>query len=253
VQAYGLQIKAKTSKAPLNVSGIGDTGTWIVQSLVSSNGGGILSADKKAAIFNQSAAIDTYKWWRGLVSEGVHPPLSVADAQAAFLSGNLAMYLQSTALLNAAESAAQGKFEVRTAAEPAFSGKPVHPVNSGSALFVLTRDPARQHAAWEFLRFAASQRGFTIITSMIGYVPQRDDVIDDPNYLKPVADKDPNILPPFKQVADLEMALNWPGKNGVQAQLLYVNAIQNVIYDGQEPQQVMDDAAARVNDLLKAG
>jgi ABC-type glycerol-3-phosphate transport system substrate-binding protein len=47
--------------------------------------------------------------------------------------------------------------------------------------------------------------------------------------------------------------LNWPGKNGVQAQLVYVNAIQNVIYDGQEPQQVMDDAAARVNDLLKAG
>jgi multiple sugar transport system substrate-binding protein len=90
-------------------------------------------------------------------------------------------------------------------------------------------------------------------TSMIGYVPQRDDVIDDPNYLKPVADKDPNILPPFKQVANLETALNWPGQNGVQAQLVYVNAIQNVIYDGQEPQQVMDAAAARVNDLLKAG
>jgi hypothetical protein len=71
-------------------------------------------------------------------------------------------------------------------------------------------------------------------TSMIGYVPQRDDVIDDPNYLKPVADKDPNILPPFKQVANLETALNWPGQNGVQAQLVYVNAIQNVIYDGLE-------------------
>jgi hypothetical protein len=32
--------------------------------------------------------------------------LNSADAQSAFLNGNLAMYLNSTALLNAAESAA---------------------------------------------------------------------------------------------------------------------------------------------------
>jgi multiple sugar transport system substrate-binding protein len=175
VRTYGLQIKDKTDTAPLNIAGVGLGMTWISQSLLSSNGAGILSPDKKTAIFNQPAAMETYQWWRGLVTEGVHPMLNSADAQSAFLNGNLAMYLNSTALLNAAESAAEGKFTVKTAIEPAFTGKPVHPTNSGSGLFVFTKDPARQYAAWQFLRFAASQRGFTIITSMIGYVPQRDD------------------------------------------------------------------------------
>ena len=171
LRTYGLQIRDKTGKAPLNIGATGDGSTWIVQSLLASNGAGILSPDKKTAIFNQPPAVETIRWWRALVTDGINPPLSWQDAQAAFQNGNLAMFLMTTALLNGIEAAAQGKFQVKTAVEPAFAGKPVHPTNSGSGLCVLTKDPARQYAAWEFLRFAASQRGFTIITSLIGYVP----------------------------------------------------------------------------------
>src|SRR5262249_22151061 len=96
-----------------------------------------------------------------------------------------------------------------------------------------------------------SQRGFTIITSMIGYVPQRDDVVNDPNYLKPFVDKDPNLLTPLKQLANLEPWLNWTGKNGVQAVKLYNDAVQSTVYGGADAQKTMDDAASRVNALLK--
>lgn len=250
VRAYGAQLRDRTSAAPLNIAGIG--ATWIEQSLLSSNGAAILSDDKTSVRFNEPAAIDIYNWWRGLVVAGIHPPLSSGDALDAFTNGKLGMYLNTTALLNAAETAAQGKWEVRTAGEPGFPDKPVRPVNSGSALFVFTKEPARQLAAWEFLRFAASQRGFTIITSMIGYVPQRDDVLDDPNYLQPIAAKDPNILPPIKQLPNLEMALNWPGKHGLEAQTVFDTAVQNVVYSGQDAQATMDEAAARVADLIKS-
>jgi multiple sugar transport system substrate-binding protein len=164
------------------------------------------------------------------------------------------MFLNSTALLYGAEAAANGKFELRTAGEPSFGSKPVHPVNSGSGLYVFARDPARQRAAWQFLRFGASQRGFTIITSMIGYVPQRDDVVDDPRYLKPFVDKDPNLVTAFKQLPTLEPWLNWSkAKQGVQAENLFIDALQNVAYGGQDAQQTMDAAASRVTALLADG
>jgi sn-glycerol 3-phosphate transport system substrate-binding protein len=254
VHRYGLQIKARTDKAPLDIGAIGSTGDWLAQSLVSSNGGSLLSTDGTRATFNQPPAVATFTWFQGLVADGTNPPLSSNDAIAAFNSGNLAMFLNSTALLYGAEAAASGKFELRTASEPAFGSQPVHPVNSGSGLYVFSKDPARQRAAWQFLRFGASQRGFTIITSMIGYVPQRDDVVDDPRYLKPFVDKDPNLLTAFKQLPSLEPWLNWSkAKQGVQAESLFVDALQNVVYGGQAAQQTMDAAADRVTTLLSGG
>jgi multiple sugar transport system substrate-binding protein len=250
VRVYGQQIRDRTGKAPLNLAGP-TGGDWIVQSLINSNGGTTLSDDRTRATFNQPPAIDVFKWWQGLVNENIHPKLSDADAQSGMLNGALGMYLSSTVLLPALSQGAQGKWELRTAGEPSFGFKPVAPVNSGSALFILAKDPARQQAAWKFLQFAASQRGNTIITSVIGYVPQRDDVVDDPNYLKPFLDKDPRMLPTIKQLGNLQPWVSWPGKNAQQALDLFAQAILNVVYGGQDTQQTMDAAAARVDEFLR--
>src|SRR5262249_46361324 len=155
------------------------------------------------AAFNQPKAIEVYKTWQGMVNDGIHPKLSASDAQTAMTSGNLAMYVNTTALLTNLADAARGKYDLRTAGEPGFRDAPARLVNSGSGLFVMTKDPMKLRASWEFLRFMASQRGFTIITSMIGYLPLRDDVVNDPNYLKPFIDKDPRITPTLKQLSDL--------------------------------------------------
>jgi multiple sugar transport system substrate-binding protein len=254
VHDYALQVKARTDRAPLNIAAIGSTGDWVAQSLVSSNGGTLLSADGLTPTFNQPPAVDTFKWFQSLVADGTHPPLNANDAVDAFNNGNLAMFLNTTALLYAAEAAASGKFDLRTSGEPSFGTQTVHPVNSGSGLFVFTTDPVRQRAAWEFLNFAASQRGFTIITSMIGYVPQRDDVVDDPRYLKPFADKDPNLLTAYKQLPGLEPWINWSkAKQGVQAESLFIESLQNVVYGGQDAQSTMDSTANRVAALLATG
>ncbi|MBV8084689.1 MAG: extracellular solute-binding protein, partial [Chloroflexi bacterium] len=252
VRTYAQAIKSKTDKAPLNIGGLYGA-DWIAQSLINSNGGATLSDDRTQAAFNQTPAVDVVKWWQGLVNDGLYPKLSDADAGAAMNNGNMAMHLNTTVLLPAMATAANGKWDLRTSGEPSFGSKPVHPTNSGSALFVLAKDPAKQRAAWEFLRFAASQRGNTIITSVIGYVPQRDDVVDDPNYLKPFLDKDPRMLPTIKQLASLQAWLSWPGKNAPQAVDVFMQALANAVYGGQDAQKTMDDAASRVNQLLKDG
>ncbi len=245
-------IRDRTSAAPLNIGGLYGA-DWIIQSLVNSNGGTTLSADRSQATFNAAPAIEVIQWWQGLVNDGLYPKLSDADAQASMSNGTMGMFLNTTVLLPALRTAADGKWDLRTSGEPSFGSKPVVPTNSGSALFVLSKTPEQQLAAWEFLRFAASQRGNTIITSVIGYVPQRDDVVDDPNYLKPFLDKDPRMLPTIKQLGNLQAWTSWPGKNAPQAVDVFMQALANVVYGGQDAQPTMDAAAQRVDQYLRDG
>jgi multiple sugar transport system substrate-binding protein len=242
-------IKDKTSSAPLNIGGLYGA-DWIVQSLINSNGGTTLSADRSHATFNEPPAMEVIRWWQGLVNDGLYPKLSDADAQASMTNGTLGMFLNTTVLLPALRDAAAGKWDLRTSGEPSFGTKPVVPTNSGSALFVMSTAPAKQLAAWEFLRFVASQRGNTIIASVIGYVPQRDDVVDDPNYLKPFLDKDPRMLPTIKQLGNLQAWTSWPGKNAPQAVDVFMQGLANVVYGGKDAQTTMDEAAQRVNQFL---
>jgi multiple sugar transport system substrate-binding protein len=243
-------IKNKTDKAPLNIGGLYGA-DWIVQSLINSNGGTTLAADRSHATFNEAPALEVLRWWQGLVIDELYPNLSDADAGASMTNGNLGMFLNTTGLLPALRTAAEGKWDLRTAGEPSFGSKPVAPTNSGSALFVMSKDPAKQRAAWEFLRFVASQRGNTIIASVIGYVPQRDDVVDDPQYLKPFLDKDPRMLPTIKQLGSLQAWTSWPGKNAPQAVDVFMQALANGVYGGQDADKTMTEAAGRVNEVIK--
>lgn len=222
-----------------------------MQSLINSNGGTTLSADKTKATFNEAPAVEVFKWWQGLVNDGLQPKIGVNDAIAAMSNGSLAMYMNSTVLLPSLITASNGKFDLRTAPEPSFGSKQVHPVNSGSGLYMMSKDPLKQRAAWEFMKFAASQRGNTIITSVMGYLPLRDDVVDDPNYLKPFFDKDPRLLPTLKQLSNLETWVSWPGANSSQALQIFTQAVQDVVYNGQDVQKTLDAAADRVTQLLK--
>ena len=72
--------------------------------------------------------------------------------------------------------------KLRGAAEPAFAGKEVVPTNSGSALFVFTQDQAKREAVWEFITFVTSERGYTIITEDIGYLPLRPSLVEEGGY-----------------------------------------------------------------------
>jgi multiple sugar transport system substrate-binding protein len=251
VRKYGQQIKDKTGKPAIVVTDLPQAFDWVVQSVINSNGGTTISADKKKATFNEAPAIEALEMWQGLVKDGINPKLTGADATAAFTSGNLAMYMTSTVLLPSFNEASKGKFDLRTTGMPAFGSKTVRPVNSGSALFMFSKDPLKQRASYEFMKFMSSQRGYTIITGSIGYLPLRDDVLDDPNYLKPILEKETRLQPAIKQLGNLETWVSWPGKDSVQAVKIFMQGVYDVVYDGQDAKKTMDAAAARVDELLK--
>ena len=249
VKQYALAIKSKTGKNGVYVACHGAF-DWMYQSLVLSGGGRVMSQDRKRLTFAEAGALEAPKMLRDLVDSGAHPNLAAADAQSAMAAGNIGMYLQTSALQNFLLNSAKDKFELRSAKMPAFGNKTAYPTNSGSGVFIMSKDPAKQRASWELIKFLTSKRGYTIITSKIGYVPLRPDIVKDPQFLKPFADANPIIKPNLEQLDRLSPWVPIPGQNYKQITKLMMDALDQSVFGKADVEATMKAAQDRASELM---
>lgn len=228
-------------------------GDWCLTGMVRSAGGRLLSEDGKSLGWTDPATVDAFRGIQKIVQAGPNalPDLSGADAQDAFMRGNLGMLLSSAALQNAILTASEGKWQATAAPMPGFGTTPSVPTNSGSALFILTDDPAKQRAAWELIKFLTSAEVQTTITSGIGYVPLRASLIDDPAYLEPFADAHPDFVRPnVAQLDRLEPWVSYPGPNYQQIRTLLSKATEEIVFRGADPETTLSAAQDSAQALM---
>jgi multiple sugar transport system substrate-binding protein len=252
VEKAALQIKEKTGAEGFHYSGLSPTtGDWIIQSLIGSNGGAVLSDDRKQLQFGSPQAIGAIQRWRDLVDSGAHDKLNDNEAMETMSQGKLGMFVMTSAVQGSLLKGAEGTgWELRAAEVPAFEGKPTKPTNSGSALFILSKDPVKQKAAWEFMKFVTSERGYSIITSEIGYLPLRPSILDDPKYLKEWATEHPLIQPNIRQLERLTPAVAFPGSNFSQIATILMNAVQTSVLTNADVAKTMKNAQAEAQKLM---
>lgn len=223
---------------------------FITQSLINSNGGRLLSDDGRVQ-FDSPEAIEALDVLRRLTESGAQPAITESEATALFEAGQLGMYITSTALLGGLISSTDGVFELTTAGLPAFGDQPVGPTNSGGGLFVFAEEPDKQAAAWEFVKFLTSKRGMTIVAEVIGYLPLRPEIVDDPAYLADFFAEDDRLQPAMQQLETLVPYQFFSGDDATQArEILQDEAVAPIMFTGADPQQVLPQAAADVRDLL---
>ena len=228
VKTDALAIKQKTGKQGFTSGIYGTTASdWLFQGVVRSNGGEVISRDRKTLKFASPEAIEAVTVLRDLHDAGVMPEMLDINAQMeGMASGNSAMYLQTSAIQAFLVKGATGKFDLRASTMPSFGDKPVRPNNSGSALVIVTADPVKQRAAWELMKFLTSKHGYTIITSEIGYLPLRTDIVNDPAYLGDWVKAHPLVQPNLKQLAVLEPWEPMPGPSYRQIVQLMMDAAE---------------------------
>ncbi|HEY3713845.1 MAG TPA: ABC transporter substrate-binding protein [Jatrophihabitantaceae bacterium] len=222
---------------------------FLTQSVIASNGGSLVSMDGKVT-FDQQPAVEALTAMQQLTKSGAQPAVGENDAIAAFKAGKLGMLVTSTALLSSLEAAAQGSFDLRTAAMPGFTGKPAHTTFSGAGLIVLAKDQARRQAAWQFIKFLTSAQGFTIITSKIGYLPLRPDLVRDPNYLAPYYRKDARIGPALTQLDSVTPYTFFAGNQAAQAvATLQDDAVEPIVLHGADPASTLAKVAKQIRSM----
>jgi multiple sugar transport system substrate-binding protein len=160
------------------------------------------------------------------------------------------MILTTSVYQRAFLNAAKDKFELRAAKMPGFGDKPAQPTNSGSALFILSKDPAKQRAAWELIKHMTSKRGYTVITSKIGYLPLRLDIVDDPQYLGNWVRENPMVRPNLEQLSRLNQWVAFPGSNYRQISRIEVAAVNEAVFGDGEVAKIMREAQDRAQALM---
>tara|TARA_R110002020_G_scaffold22444_17_gene75865 strand:- start:436 stop:1734 length:1299 start_codon:yes stop_codon:yes gene_type:complete len=223
---------------------------WLFQGVVRSNGGEVISRDRKTLRFAEPEAIEAVSMLRDLYDAGVYDNLDTAGAMEGMAAGNIAMYLQTSAVQGVLIAGAKDNYDLRSSTMPGFGDKPVRPNNSGSALTIHTADPLKQRAAWELMKFLTSEHGYTVITSEIGYLPLRPAIVNDPQYLGEWITQHPLVQPNLDQLAVLEPWDPMPGPNYRQIVKTMMDAVEMSVFGGADVKQTMTDAQATAQGLM---
>lgn len=251
VKAAALAVAASTRKEGLATGIFGPSaGDWLFQGVLRSNDGALMSPDRKRLAFAAPAAVEAVAMLRDLSDSGAYANLDLTAAMESMAAGNVGMYLQTSAIQGFLVKGAEGRFDLRATTMPRFGDKPQRPNNSGSALVILSRDPARRRAAWELMKFMTSKEAYTIITSQIGYLPLRTDIVDDPRYLGDWVKKHPLIRPNLEQLAMLERWETFPGPNYRQIQKIMMEGAEQAVFGGADPAAAMKEAQDSAQALM---
>lgn len=253
VKHSAITIKEKTGAQGFNgaVAGGGAAGfDWALQGVVQSSGGAVLSEDRKTITFGEAGAIKAISMLRDLHDTGAYENMPSDVMIETMKSGQLGMLLNTSAAQNTLIKASSGKYELRAAQMPGFGDTASTPTNSGSGLVILSEDPLKQRAAWELMKFLTSKRGYTVITSEIGYLPLRTDIIDDPDYLGPWVKEHPMVRPNLAQLDRMRPWTAYPGQNYRQITKIFLDATEMAVFGGGDVAKTMKAAQDQAQGLM---
>jgi multiple sugar transport system substrate-binding protein len=146
------------------------TGNWSWQGLLFSHGGSMLNADESKVAFAEDPGQAAIGVLRKFVDAGkmgdIRPEVMFQD----FFAGRLGISMQSTAQLGRYNREIGGRFALKCTPYP-LSATPARLPAAGNVAMIFAKDPAKQEAAWKFVKFACGPEGGTMMVKATGYIP----------------------------------------------------------------------------------
>jgi len=210
------------------------------------------------AIFNSPEGLAIMNWWKAMYDEGIlgNTGRATADSRNAFLAGQTAMILESTAQVRGLLDGSKGKFELGTGYLPrpnedAF--KKSGTIIGGASLWILNSRPQpEQDCAWEFIKFQSSPAEQAFWHTSTGYYPIRKAAYKEQVDIDWVA-KYPQFTTAVNQLHEAPLnTFTQGGLIGVfpQARATVESMIEEVLAAKSKPQDALDKAAKSVTDAI---
>ncbi len=221
---------------------------WMFSALLYGYGGQMLTADEKQVAFGD-AGLKALTLLDRMVKEGKMPPLTTDAAFQAFYAGKLGIIMGTTAYIGQFQRSAGPTVDLQTTRMPVITPGGKLPTG-GNAVVMLTKDPARQAAAWQFMRFAAGPVGQTIMVRGTGYVPSNTLTLEDDRYLGAFYRENKLFRPAMEQIPIMQPWYAFPGSNGVRITQTIVDNLARIVEQRATPQEVLRDVTDEVQKLL---
>lgn len=227
----------------------GITGNWLWQALLFADGGKILDSTEKKVAFDDAKGLKAMNTMASMVQNGTMSNISYQEAAQMFVAGKLAVLSSSTSRLGVLKKQIGDRFKLVTGMFPVTAEGGKVPAG-GNVAMMFTKDPERQKAAWEFIKFATGPEGATVMTKNTGYFPANILPIDDPEALKGYYDSNPNQYTAVKQIPWLTGWYAFPGQNGLKITDVIDDHVQTVFDRSVQPADALKAMSADVQKLL---
>ncbi len=218
------------------------------QALVFSNGGTMLTADEKKVAFDGPAGKTAINTLGRMVTEGTMRDVAQTVALQDFTSGTMGVWGHSTSRLGGVTKQVGDKFKLLTGPFPTQPDGRL-PLG-GNVAMLFAKDPAKQKAAWEYIKFATGPVGATMMVQATGYFPSALAAADDPKLLKPYYEKNPNHLVAIRQLPKSTGWYAFPGDNGIKITDVIKDHLQSVVAQKAKPDAVLPQMSKDVQALL---
>ncbi|MFQ3452397.1 ABC transporter substrate-binding protein [Bradyrhizobium sp. UFLA01-814] len=219
-------------------------GNWMYQALLFSLGGRMMSNDERVIVFDDAIGLRALQILRKFGEAG-QVDMTADQAGQSFAAGVTGMIFTSNRRLGAYQKAIQGRFELGAAPLPKVEGGRV-PVGGGF-LSVTTSDPAKQKAAWEFLKFATSPVGQEIVVRMTGAIPGN---INAASNLDDFYAKAPQARAGLEQLPIVSSWYSFPGPNAIKIGDVLFERLRSIITLKVTPEDALRAMRADVDALL---
>lgn len=220
------------------------TGNWGFQVLVYSEGGSMMSADETDVAFDKEPGLRAAKLLRSFVDEGVMKDWNRAQGEQAFIAGNVGFYFSSTSWLKGVEDKA--RFDMRTAFYPESSTGQRRLPSGGNAAVIITDDPKKAKAAYEYAMFAAGPIGTEIMVKGSGYMPMHE---EGTARLAKFYAENPNFKTSVEQVPFIFTWYAFPGQNTLKIIDVIKDNLQSIVSKQATPEAALKGAADQVKKL----
>lgn len=223
---------------------------WMFSALLYGHGGRMLNADETDVAFNGPEGLSALRLLDRMVREGGMPNYAgTADLQA-FAAGKLGMMFRTTAQVRGVADSVGDKFGLRTTVMPVIDPQNGRLPTGGAGAMIVTKDAAKQAAAWEFVKFATSALGTSLMVRNTGYVPCNQIAIDDPAHLGDFYRDNPLFQAATRQVHLMIPWYAFPGPNSVRVTNVMVDQLARIVEQKATPEQVLADMATEVRRLI---
>ena len=187
---------------------------WLYHAMITQAGGTVVDG-AKVPLGGPDLGVKVLERFRRFVAEDGMPLIDWDQSRQQFIAGKIGIFFDTPARLRQVTDLIGDKFTVRTAIFPidnkAKGGLPT----GGNAAIITTRDPTKQKAAWEFLKFVTGPEAQKIVVESTGYLPTNLRA-SGPEFLGPFYDKNPNFRTVSLQVERSVPWQGYPGGNSVK-------------------------------------
>ncbi|TBX99044.1 extracellular solute-binding protein [Rhizobium laguerreae] len=224
------------------------SGNWTLKALIESAGGSMMNADDTEITFDNEVG----QWAFGVLNKiGNSGFFNVSRNQArqSFSAGKLGILVESSSGLNNYIENTKGFFDMRVGPFPVPSPAGRLPAG-GNCVVMTTHDPARQAAAWEFIKFVTSAEGQTILANNSGYVPNNNKALEGNSEIAKRFTVDPDYKVVTDELRYAGPSYAFPGKNSTRITRLIEEYMRRVLINEIEPSQALSQMRAEVEDLL---